>query len=187
MSSGVANARVRMSAWSVSPVIQVGSSWTRTRPTAAAGIRTLKVSNAPDCSHPIRGFERQQCSVRSRSLLASVLTLNGTKQSLGLTTGVTTNGGCTRYSGRRHQAVRSAARQRPLLYSSNSRYRPNPDRQASPRLPDARPGSVALRGHEAAVHGHREPARSGHWRPAALLPSALLASDVSHDIEWTTV
>jgi hypothetical protein len=36
---------------------------------------------------------------------AGVLTLNGTKQSLGLMTGVTTNGGCTRYSGRRHQAV----------------------------------------------------------------------------------
>ena len=36
------------------------------RPTAAAAKLATKGSNAPHCSHPIRGLERQQCSVRSR-------------------------------------------------------------------------------------------------------------------------
>ena len=39
----------------------------RCRPTAAAAKLATKGSNVAHCSHPIRGFERQQCSESSRS------------------------------------------------------------------------------------------------------------------------
>jgi len=80
--------------------------------------------NGPSSYQP----DRRQCSVRGRSLLAGVLTLNGTKQSLGLTTGVTTNGGCTRYSGRRHQAVglRRASSGFSVRFALEARTLPNP-------------------------------------------------------------
>jgi len=59
----------------------------------------LKVSNAPDCSHPIRGFERQRCSVSRRSLPLGLLTLTAIEKSFGAVTVAGANVGNARYSG----------------------------------------------------------------------------------------
>ena len=80
----------------------------------------------------------RQCSVRSLSPLAGVLTLTCTKRSLGRAAYAGPNGCCTRWCGRRHPASPRATRHRPLRRHLDWRYRPKAACWASQELPDAR-------------------------------------------------
>ena len=70
-------------------------------------------------------FRWPLCSVRSRSPLAGVLTLTCTKRSMDMAIGGGSNGGRTRYCGRRISATLPAPHHRLLPYRLDLRYRPN--------------------------------------------------------------
>lgn len=65
-----------------------------------------------------------QCSDWSRSWAAALLGLTGPKQSLGRERDAHSYVSCTRYCGRRTSSRRFTPRRRPLLYRSNSHFRP---------------------------------------------------------------
>ena len=130
----------------------------------------------------VDGHEGFLCSVRSRSTLTDVLTLTCTKRSMGMAIGGGSNGGCTRYCGRRISATWPAPHHRLLPYRLDLRYRPS-----AVLLPNAAGGSNAAENGRSprgsyglTSHKNRMPVSSRSSMPAddPLLPiTAFWSSD----------
>jgi len=90
-----------------------------------------------------------------RGLRADVLSLAGTKQSLGPASGDRTNGGCTRYCGRGNPATWPAPHHRSVPYHPDLRYRPRaglqPARLNALRRPSDSTGAAMERDRQAAA------------------------------------